>query len=918
MTTAPLRKAAAGFAQSPAARGSLRLVIGEVATPAQARDHAHMRTVGGAPGLDATELLERSRQLDELTDRLTDTLATPQGWVILVRGEAGVGKTSLLRAFCGSLPHSVRTLWAACDPLFTPRPLGPLLDIARATGGELRAQLNRGAQPHDVAAALLSELESQGPVVLVLEDLHWADEATLDVVRLVGRRVGPLPVLLVVTYRDEQVHRAHPLRALLGELAGAGPVRRVELGGLSRESVATLARDSTVDPDLLYHRTGGNPFFVTEALAADTDGVPATVRDAVLARASRLSEPARATLDAVAVVPQRTEVWLLEALVGGAPDALEECLTSGMLRAGEGGTAFRHELARLAIAESLAPDRAVALHRRALAALARPERGDPDLARLAHHAEAAADHSAVLRYAPAAAEHAAAVGAPREAQDQYGRALRFAQGLSPERRADLLERFGDAGYLTDMREEAVQALTEALRIHRVRSDLERQAGAVRKRSRLLTCMGRTAEARADAVKAIGLLERCDTGPELARAYSALSHVCMLGEDSEGTIRWGRRAIALAENVGATDALVNALNNVGTDELRHGIPAGRVRLERSLALAREAGLGPDVGRAYINLVATLGGRWDWAGVEQYLDPGIEYCREHGLEAWLKCLIAEQTHADLVRGRWDEAAERATAILEAPRDSVVGPRHEALLVLALVRARRGDPQYWPLLDEAMTIACEVGDLQFTGAVAAARAEVAWLEGRTDAIVAETQEAFDAAVRLRAPRVLGELALWRRRGGDVSGPPDGVEELYRLQLSGDWQRAADTWRDHDCSYDAALALTDSDDTGALRRALDALQQLGARPAAAIAARRLRELGERGLPRGPRPQTRDNPAGLTARQLEVLPLLAEGLRNAEIAERLVVSPKTVDHHVSAILGKLGVRSRLEAVAEAGRLGLM
>lgn len=869
----------------------------------------------GRPGIE--ELLERSHELSGLADHLADVVEQTHGRVVVVRGEAGIGKTALLRRFCADHGTSARVLWASCDPLFTPRPLGPLLDLARLTEGELQARIEAGAKPHDVSAALLRELASGGPSVLVLEDLHWADEATLDVLRLLTRRVDSVPVLLVATYRDEQLHRTHPLRIVLGELPSREQVTRMELTGLSLQSVAALADTSAVDAEELYARTGGNPFFVTEALAAETELVPETVRDAVLARAARLSESARALLDAVAVVPQRVEVWLLEALAEAALDALDECLGSGILRSEADGVAFRHELARLAIEDSLAPDQAVVLHRRALVALADPAITAPDFARLAHHAEAAGNAQAVLRFAPAAAEQAAALGAPREAQNQYARALRFDDGLADEPRVELLKRYADMGYLTDMREDALEALDEALRIHRAAGDLVEQGDTLRLRSRLLTCMGRTAEAPASGHQAVLVLEQAPPGRELARTYAALSHVSMLVDEFQETIEWGTRAIRLAEQVADTEALVSALDNVGSMELMRGVEAGREKLDRSLRLAEQAGLDPDVGRAYINLVAAYGRRGDWSSADPFIAAGIEYCRERGLEAWLRCLLSARAESELARGRWDDAAATATSILQAPRDSVVGPVSDALTVLGRVRARRGDPEYWPLLDEAKAIADEVGDLQFIAAIAAARAEAAWLEGDHEAVASETEHAYRLAVELAQPSFAGELGSWRRRAGLRIEPDVEMNEVYQLQVTGNWDRAARLWHERGCPYESALALADSDDARVLHRSLEQLHELGARPAAAIVARRLRRLGQRGLPTGPRPRTRENPAGLTQRQLEVLELIAQGLRNADIARRLVVSEKTVGHHVSAILSKLGARTRGEAAAEAARLGI-
>jgi DNA-binding CsgD family transcriptional regulator len=414
-------------------------------------------------------------------------------------------------------------------------------------------------------------------------------------------------------------------------------------------------------------------------------------------------------------------------------------------------------------------------------------------------------------------------------------------------------------------------------------------------------------------EAVAALQPLPPSRELGMAYCNLSHLYMHREDEEGTIEWGRRALDLAERLDDREIAVYALTNLGNMEQLRG--RGVEELERSLHLAQEAGLEEHAGRAFVSLT------WWWARgrslqvADEYFERGLEYCTERGLDLWRHFLLAYRARSQLDRARWDEAVAAAMPVLRDPRTSPV-PRITALAVLGLVRARRGDPEAWPPLNEAWTAAEPTAELQRIEPVAAARAEALWLQGSSDRIPEATELALELALERNAPWIVGELACWRRRAGVEEELPD-VPDPWAAELAGDWRRAASLWSDLDAPYEAALARSEADDEEALGNALEQLRRLGARPAAAIVARRLRKRGVRSLPRGPRPATRANPAGLTARQLEVLGLVAEGLPNAEIADRLVLSTRTVDHHVSAILRKLGARTRGEAAAAARRLGV-
>jgi DNA-binding CsgD family transcriptional regulator len=863
--------------------------------------------------MDSAEkrLLEREEALAGIRRAFAEAEGG-QGRVVIVGGEAGVGKTALLRRFCEEVAGRTRILLGACDPLFTPRPLGPLIDVSHATGGALFDLAHTGAIPYRVAEALMEELGSS-TTVLVLEDMHWADEATLDVFRIIARRVEDVTALVVATYRD-QLDPAHPFRAVLGSLATVTAVRRLRLEPLSHAAVAELAEPYRADPGDLYRMTSGNPFFVTEVLASDSDEIPESVRDAVLARTAALSSGARAVVEAVSVAPTGAEAWLIEALTGPTNGELAECLGSGVLTDASDVVRFRHELARLTIEESLTTDRRVALHVRALTAM-EARSTFRDLARLAHHADAAGDGGAVLRFAPEAAVRASSLGAHREAAAQFRRALRYADDLPLAARAELLERYSHECYLTDKGDEAVGALRAAVACYRELGDARREGATLSSLANILWCPGRGSEAREVGVQAVELLELVEPGPELVRACGTLAFLHERNADLETSYYWDDRAATVARELGLDQNWVRI--GAGFREVRAGSARGVDEVERGIALFRNRGLEEDAVAATTGLVFALNHRSPHTLAARWIDEAVDHARNNGLELSHLYGLAHRARLELDRGEWTNAAMSAELVL-GERFVSTFPRTLALVVLALVRTRRGDPGAGPLLDEALALSAPTRELPRIAPVAAARAESALLAGRPAAVVGETDTAFQLALERGSPWALGELATVRWRAGIDDVVPHAMAEPHTLQLSGDWRGAAELWGELGCPYEAALALADSDEPDALRTAHDGMRELDARPAAEIIAQRLRKHGVRGIPRGPRRTTRESPVGLTARETEVLLLVADGLRNREIAERLFLSRRTVDHHVSTVLRKLDARTRGEAVAAAQRADLI
>jgi DNA-binding CsgD family transcriptional regulator len=399
------------------------------------------------------------------------------------------------------------------------------------------------------------------------------------------------------------------------------------------------------------------------------------------------------------------------------------------------------------------------------------------------------------------------------------------------------------------------------------------------------------------------------------AYANMASLAMNDEDADGVNAWGGRAIELARAIGAEDIEIHALNSIGTVEFLRDGPDARATGERSVELAVATDDVESALRTYANVAWAAIRHRELALADRYLEPAIELASDPERDLWWLHLNSYRARVALDRGRWSEAGEIAAQIIRNRRVSPLPPLL-ALSVTGRLRARRGDPDPWGPLDEALALS--VPELQRVEPVAVARVEAAWLAGDPERVVAEAERVEPIAQRCDARWVLGELACWRRRAGAHVDPDIETTGPYALELAGAFEEAADAWTALGFPYEAAIARAGSADAALQRQALEDLQALGALGAAAVVARELRRRGAANLPRGPRPTTRDNPAQLTARELEVLLLVAEGLRNRDIADRLFLSTKTVAHHVASIMSKLGARSRGEAAVEAERLGLV
>ena len=850
-------------------------------------------------------LVEREQQLAILSALFVEPVGS--GSVVLLSGEAGFGKTSLLRAFVGSLDHRYRILEAACEPVGIPTAFAPLFDVLDGLPEGLHDDVRSGAGRPAVYAGMLDLLKSDR-VVLIIEDLHWADEATMGLVRYLGRRIAATKSILIVTFRIEELDFAHPLRLVVADLGLVGT--RLELPPLSPAGVEEMTRGLDLDPVRVHAATLGNPFLVEEVIRHPDSKLPSTISNAVLAWADRLSPEALEVLYMVALSPEGVAQDLLTRLIPEAGAYVDLAVQRGLLVSSKGLVACRHDLIRASLEQAVPPALRRDLHRRLFEVLEEGADTSPDVARLAYHSRGAGEDEKAVAYSLWAAHDASKGGAHRQAAFHFSNALELrdemagdtVQGVLLDAAWEhcLINAFGVASGLARQRMEMTSTRVDEARARAWLSYFESRENDFE------AC-------RNHAELAVDVLEREPSSEELALALSVLAWVSLVEGKFSDSIAYGDRAVSVARVVGSARVEVHAATSAGTSRWVLEDSSGISQIKAALRLGRASGADESTARAmnnlgYINFVSQ-----DLEGARHWFDQLIEFTTARELDAWYIAAVTSLSSVNLAAGRWAETDQQLSMVLG--QRTCVQTELEAVMTAAILAARRGDPRSTQMIGAVLARIRGTKDLSVAVLGAVLAMEGAWLGfvdigGATDAY----EEVLRSGALAEDPWGRGLFAFWARRL-DLDSPDVGIPGPAGLEWSGRIEEAAAEWKRLGFAIEAAItrALVPDTDLGSVFSALFAL---GAEGVARGLRRELQRRGVKGIPRGERPSTRQNPAGLTARQAEVLELMTSGLSNAAIAEELFISEKTASHHVSAVLTKLNVNSRLQAVAMASAEG--
>lgn len=957
----------------------------------------------------AETFVGRRGELAQLASAGAEVAGSGRGQLVVIAGDAGVGKSRLVYEF---LDRASRDGWTAAaggciDVAAGALTYAALIEILRHLdhdlGRDAMAELAgagiddltpllpgaSGGQP-GVGGRLLERtldflvrLGGVAPAVVVVEDLHWADSSTRDLISFLARNIHAARMLLIVTYRADDLHRRHPMKSLLAELE-RGDVSWIRLTGLARRDVAELvanAADAAAIPDvsLLLDRTGGNPFFVEELLAASmpATSLPEGLRELLLARLHDLPDSTLAVLRPASVLGQGFSEDLLGATAGLPPpvieDALRQAVDHNILRTAAGELRFRHDLMREAIYDDLLPAQRHRLHVAAAAAIEADETIiDPPGARwgvLALHWKSAGDRTRALGASIEAAQWANLVGAPSEAADHLETALVLWEQTPPEShpdgtdRAALLEQAAEARFSAG---QALQArtLAEAAVTELAGSDdVERVALAHLQAGTYSRVAGDAVASAAAFQRAVGLLADHPPTPVKAVVMARYAGFLMVGQRVRPGLMAVEAALDLARRTGSRRVEGHALGTKGALLADVGRwTEGLQLLHDSAEIAREVGHADDLARAFQNLtyVQLFAGLADEALAAA--DAGLQLVRRLGTMLSSGIGITEHQAEAVVRvGRWDDAL----ALLDAfPYDALEGstlvsfaaPRFDVFL-------RRGDLDAAArTLAPAIERAAAMDDAQFGANTRIRAAQLAIAAGHVDdarthisAALAISDRCDDMiyapkacsvgisaeaacpspdldTVEALTTRLSGIETMARSFGGQLLAEPAAFVAMAHAEareLNGEpqpraWQAAATAW-DHCgdrywaavCKFRTADAILRSkgDRSVAARIAAEALAVARSLGAVPLAAD-LEVLNRRGrLTAGSIPEDPLHRLGLTQREAEVLDFLVEGRTNRRIGEAMFISEKTVSVHVTNLLRKLGVGSRTEAAEMSRRL---